>query len=128
MKRGRDEVMDTTICSVCKKYKKSRKTDVCEKCYRYVLNKFYERVFWQCYICGYPYVDVHHIKPISKSGKHEIGNLILLCPTHHQLIHRHKLTLDQLEMMHNDKKYENEILEMIMRRDYPYLEMDTYQW
>jgi hypothetical protein len=33
------------------------------------------------------FVDIHHIQPRGQGGGHEEDNLILLCPTHHHLVH-----------------------------------------
>ena len=33
------------------------------------------------------WLDIHHVKPLSKGGETTLGNLILLCKAHHQLLH-----------------------------------------
>jgi len=42
-----------------------------------------------CELCFYPLsVDIHHIIPKYKGGKHEVGNLMVVCPNCHSLITR----------------------------------------
>ncbi|MGG0577518.1 HNH endonuclease signature motif containing protein [Priestia aryabhattai] len=36
---------------------------------------------------GNPFLEVHHIKYLSKGGKDEIGNVVALCPNCHRRIH-----------------------------------------
>jgi len=43
----------------------------------------------KCELCGYGLsLDVHHIIPKKEGGKHEIDNLMVLCPNCHALITR----------------------------------------
>jgi 5-methylcytosine-specific restriction endonuclease McrA len=48
--------------------------------------------------CQYPgctavrELEAHHIIAYEGGGKTEIGNLILLCPRHHKLLHDHRIT------------------------------------
>jgi hypothetical protein len=47
--------------------------------------------------CAVPYcrnrlwLDLHHIRPRHAGGDHRPANLVSLCSTHHQMIHRHAL-------------------------------------
>lgn len=47
-----------------------------------------------CELCGYRLtLDSHHIMPKKEGGKHEINNLIVLCPNCHALITRKTIVL-----------------------------------
>jgi hypothetical protein len=37
------------------------------------------------------FVDVHHLRPRSEGGTHEIENLVTLCAAHHRAIHDGRL-------------------------------------
>src|SRR5690606_9410703 len=39
-------------------------------------------------------VDCHHMRPISKGGKHTLDNLILLCESHHIAHHEGALIIE----------------------------------
>ena len=41
-----------------------------------------------CAICGNPYIEMHHIVFRSQGGRGGFRNLIPLCKTHHQEVHR----------------------------------------
>jgi 5-methylcytosine-specific restriction endonuclease McrA len=48
----------------------------------------------KCVKCGYNEVlERHHINPISKGGKNDKDNLVLLCPNCHTLLHKNKFTI-----------------------------------
>ncbi len=57
----------------------------------------------QCQICGenagaqhgVDISEVHHIKYFSSSQNNDSGNLIVLCPNHHRLIHKLNPTFDE---------------------------------
>ncbi len=34
------------------------------------------------------WLDIHHIVPVSRGGKNELGNLVTLCSAHHRMKHR----------------------------------------
>ena len=39
-------------------------------------------------ICGRSrFLDIHHLKPLSEGGTHELNNLITVCKFHHQALH-----------------------------------------
>ena len=40
-----------------------------------------------CSICKAPWVEIHHIIPISNNGQTEYSNLIVLCPNCHTRVH-----------------------------------------
>lgn len=47
-----------------------------------------ERDNYRCRICGFrEALHSHHIAPKSQGGKHDLANLITLCPNHHALVH-----------------------------------------
>jgi len=49
----------------------------------------------KCELCRYELtVDIHHIKPKSQGGAHEIDNLMVVCPNCHALITRKIITID----------------------------------
>ncbi len=41
------------------------------------------------------WLDVHHIRPRARGGGHAPRNLVLLCSTHHRLLHDDKLLLER---------------------------------
>lgn len=48
----------------------------------------------KCEICGYSLsIDTHHIIAKAAGGKHEINNLIVICPNCHALVTRRLLSL-----------------------------------
>ncbi len=49
-----------------------------------------------CVVCGLPVIEYHHIKPWSKEKKHEVENLIALCPSCHQRVHNKLISSEQL--------------------------------
>ena len=50
----------------------------------------------RCELCNYGLsVDTHHVIPKYQGGKHEIDNLIVICPNCHALITRKLLTLKE---------------------------------
>lgn len=57
-----------------------------------------------CEICKWNETscDVHHILPVSESGKNELNNLITLCPNCHRKVHRNLISMDFLfEIVNN---------------------------
>ena len=40
-----------------------------------------------CIVCGYPFVDKHHLIPKELFGKDDETNIINLCPNHHRIFH-----------------------------------------
>ncbi len=42
---------------------------------------------------GKYYIEVHHIKPVSKGGKSVLGNIVVLCPNHHKEFEYGKLEI-----------------------------------
>jgi 5-methylcytosine-specific restriction endonuclease McrA len=59
-----------------------------------------EQSFIPCENCGAKAVDIHHIKPRSRGGKHNIENLIGLCRSCHNAAHAEKLDESTLKYMH----------------------------
>jgi predicted HNH restriction endonuclease len=56
-----------------------------------------ERDGFKCRICEFSEViHVHHIHPQRRGGKHELSNLITLCPNHHAMVHAGMITPEQL--------------------------------
>ena len=43
---------------------------------------------------GTDIAEIHHIVPFSVSQDNSIGNLIVLCPNHHRLLHKGKAEYD----------------------------------
>lgn len=37
------------------------------------------------------FTDTHHIVPLSKGGRDESSNILVLCPNHHRLLHKSKI-------------------------------------
>jgi HNH endonuclease len=48
--------------------------------------------FFECAWCGVHLTDRHHIYEYAKGGKHTIENLILLCPNHHDMVHKGEIS------------------------------------
>jgi 5-methylcytosine-specific restriction endonuclease McrA len=46
----------------------------------------------RCRFCGRPTTEIHHIVYRSQGGRHEVANLMVLCGTHHALVHSSKQT------------------------------------
>ena len=40
----------------------------------------------------------HHIHPVTTSMDNRISNLVLVCPTHHAMLHAHYFTFDQTSL------------------------------
>lgn len=77
---------DSKYCSsICKQrnYRKNSKSVLSIKSFYNILG------FLPCELCGWTESvrDIHHIIPVSKGGKNEINNLIVVCPNHHRMIH-----------------------------------------
>lgn len=54
----------------------------------------------RCLVCGYSEcVDVHHIVSLAKGGDSFPENLITLCPNHHRLADRGKITANDLRRL-----------------------------
>ena len=68
--------------------KKSKKPDVSADLREEVL----EADGHKCRYCGRrdQFLHVHHIIYRSQGGPHEVGNLVTLCPEHHDLVHSNK--------------------------------------
>jgi len=53
-----------------------------------------------CQICGFNRsVDAAHIIPAHKGGSYHESNLVALCPNHHRLFDRFKLTQEEAEKL-----------------------------
>jgi 5-methylcytosine-specific restriction endonuclease McrA len=50
----------------------------------------------QCRWCGGPGFECHHVHYRSEGGPNEISNLLLLCQTHHALVHSSKVVYKPL--------------------------------
>lgn len=59
-------------------------------------NNLKELYQYRCQICGEalwmtygskPVIDAHHISPFTQSYNYNYDNIMVLCPTHHQIIH-----------------------------------------
>lgn len=52
-----------------------------------------------CELCGWDSAsrDVHHIIPVSKGGKNTLNNLIVVCPNHHRMYHKHLISEEATE-------------------------------
>ena len=47
-----------------------------------------------CELCGWDATtrDVHHIVPVSQGGKNTLDNVIVVCPNHHRMYHKHLIS------------------------------------
>jgi predicted restriction endonuclease len=60
----------------------------------WIRNQAIKKYGKSCELCGYKLtIDTHHIIPKKENGKHEVDNLIVLCPNCHALITREILVL-----------------------------------
>lgn len=52
----------------------------------------------ECALCGWKEeaCDAHHITPVAEGGLNIVSNMILLCPNHHRLADRRKISTDVL--------------------------------
>lgn len=56
-----------------------------------------------CQVCGWSSMDdwgvdvseIHHIDPFARSFNHKLSNLMVLCPTHHRLVHATNAAFDR---------------------------------
>jgi len=61
--------------------------------------KLIERLGGVCYICGFGIkLHIHHKIPKSQGGTNDISNLALLCPNHHEMIHRGLISAKSLKI------------------------------
>ena len=86
--------------SVCGQKAKSARLKTLEPNYKGALSNgtlkdfVLERDGRKCKVCGFSSViEVHHVTPRSKGGKHRQENLITLCPNHHEMAHRNMIDL-----------------------------------
>jgi len=67
-----------------------------------------------CEICGnnfLPILQIHHIKPLSKSGLNTESNVMLLCPNCHKTIH----TLGNNK---TESEFDNEYIDEVLDEKY----------
>lgn len=61
------------------------------------LKRAKERDNYRCRICGFcEVIHVHHIVAKGYGGKHELSNLITLCPNHHAMVHANMISSKKL--------------------------------
>ena len=95
---------EAKYCSnVCKQrnYRKKAKSGFSIKTYQKLLG------FLPCELCGWDVTvrDIHHIIPVSKGGKNEINNLIVVCPNHHRMIHNNLVSEEAIKLALNSRLY-----------------------
>ncbi|MBM3205303.1 hypothetical protein FJZ41_00425 [Candidatus Shapirobacteria bacterium] len=75
----------------------------------WIRNQAIKRYGKNCELCGYKLtIDAHHIIPKKEKGKHEVDNLIVLCPNCHALISRKILILkNRKSILYVRKKLKN---------------------
>lgn len=60
---------------------------------------FFEIYEAKCQICGIEdIVEVHHKIPLRNGGSNRPENLLILCPTHHQMLHLGQLKIENISM------------------------------
>ena len=59
---------------------------------------------------GTPYLEVHHIKPLSDGGQDVLSNVCALCPTCHRLLH-HGMEEDKKDILKNIEESRRKKLE-----------------
>lgn len=68
---------------------------------RYIPEKIKRKVrkeaAFGCVVCGVPVIEYHHIVLWSKENKHEVENLVALCPSCHQKVHNNLISSEQLK-------------------------------
>lgn len=65
-----------------------------------------ERDQWDCRAeahgldgeCEAP-LDVHHVRPRSQGGTHDLSNLVCLCRSHHRWVHAHPAVAYRLGLL-----------------------------
>jgi len=77
-----------------------------------------------CTICRAPWLEIHHIQELSKGGKTEYDNLIVLCSNCHSRVHQQGIPTTQ-ELQHYKLKqeiaYELPIFSRISEKEWAFL-------
>lgn len=131
----REKVLYRYICENCgeeffsrRKVKEGRNC-FCKKCKKNIGRKYIDKVEsilelpkttmikilkkanCKCAICGWneSTCDVHHIVPKKDGGSDENGNLIVVCPNHHRILHTKKelYSYDFLRSLSIEKEYKD---------------------
>ncbi|UKB80963.1 HNH endonuclease [Chryseobacterium sp. MEBOG07] len=61
-----------------------------------ISDKVFQMHFFECAWCCEKLTERHHIEEYSKGGKHEVDNLILLCPNCHTQVHKNEISESDL--------------------------------
>ncbi len=60
--------------------------------------RFFQEYEAACQICGHnDIVEIHHIVAIKNGGSDHISNLLILCPNHHEMLHRGLLKINRVK-------------------------------
>lgn len=100
----------------CKRHQNARLSKEARKRgeYRYHLAKKVRSEFGKipCFECGWnaSICDIHHIKG-RKEGDH-YSNLTIVCPNHHRLIHKGKLSMKNFKTLEDFKKEVADVAEL----------------
>ena len=75
---------DMKRCRYCRTLIHRKQPDLCRKCREHPPS---------CLICGFRrFVEKAHVIPARKGGPRRVWNIVPLCPNHHKLYDRNKLT------------------------------------
>jgi hypothetical protein len=77
----------------------------------------------RCQVCGQdfrrnydtPFSETHHIAPLSEGGFDIAGNIVVICPNHHRIIHKTKPVFDRSRLLY---KYPNGYEERFVLADH----------
>ena len=77
----------------------------------------------RCQICGMnfrakydePFAEIHHLKPLSRSGLDIGHNMVVICPNHHRIIHKTDPSFDRSKFLF---RYPNGLEERLILPDH----------
>lgn len=68
-------------------------------------NDVLRRAQFKCVACHAPFVEVHHITPLSEGGTHTVDNLAVLCQACHAIYGANPAYKEQIKQM-RDNRYD----------------------
>ncbi|HPL68004.1 MAG TPA: HNH endonuclease [Smithellaceae bacterium] len=77
----------------------------------------------RCQICGMnfrikydePFSETHHVDPLSDGGLDTAGNIVVICPNHHRIIHKTNPCFNRTRLLY---KYPNGLEERLVLADH----------
>jgi len=62
-----------------------------------------------------PFSETHHIEPLAEGGFDTAGNIVVVCPNHHRIIHKTKPNFNRSRLLY---KYPNGLEERFVLADH----------